>query len=251
MKRATKLLFSGLFLLFLTSCFESEVFPEAPFIELESLQYRDNDGLDSLILSFRFEDGTGDIGLTNGLNDLIYPYHLYSYVIDATDSTVTLNDPHVVLPLSTAPILVASDENGGLAPFLAGPIEPYSDVDNRPAYNCTDYEIVGSDTIFVVRNEFYHNFHIEFREKINGSYIPIDFAAIFGSDDCDIGNFNARIPYYDPDGKEGVLTYSMLSQVFRLSFLDDTIQMRFWIYDRGLNKSNVAETPDFVLRDLL
>ena len=42
----------------------------------------------------------------------------------------------------------------------------------------------------------------------------------------------------------------MLSQAFRLAFLDDVIRARFFIYDRAQNKSNEAFTPDFVLADI-
>ncbi|MEP5612209.1 MAG: hypothetical protein ABJP45_08165 [Cyclobacteriaceae bacterium] len=251
MKRATKLLFSALFLLFLTSCFESEVFPETPFIELESLLYRDTEGLDSLILSFRFEDGEGNLGLNDNVGDLLAPYHIYSYIADENDSIVTLSDPFITPPLYKIPILVQPGENGENQPFIAGPREFFSETDNRPNYDCINYEVVQSDTIYVSRNEFYNNFHLEFYKKTGGNYNEIDFGAIFQNDDCDIGNFNGRIPVYDPNGREGVITYSILSRLFRLSFLDDTIQMRFWIYDRDLNKSNVVETPDFVLSDLL
>lgn len=251
MKRATKLLFSALITLFLSSCFEQDVFPDTPFIEFESLNYRDNEGLDSLILSFKFEDGNGDLGLTDNTTDLLAPYHLFSFIVDDTDSIVSLGDNFITLPLYKVPTLVLAGENGVNEFFAAGPKELFSETDNRPAFNCDAYELALSDTIYVTRNEFYNNFHLEFYKKTGSNYNEIDFGQIFQNDDCDIGNFNGRIPLYDPNGKEGVITYSILSRLFRLSFLDDTIQMRFWINDRNLNRSNVVETPDFVLSDLL
>ncbi len=253
MMRAVKqLVFSVFILILLSSCFEQEEFPDTPRIEFESLDYIETPGLDSLVLSFSFEDGDGDLGLNDDVNDLLFPYQIYSVVIDANDSVIYIDSDNIELPLYAAPVFIASLDNGDIARiFFTEDKVLLSETDNRPSYDCDNYELIESDTVYVARNEFYHNFHVQFMQKRNGNYTEIDFAEIFQSDDCELGNFNGRIPFYDPNGREGVITYSMLSQLFRLSFQDDTIQLRFWVYDRNLNMSNVAETPDFVLRDLL
>lgn len=250
MKRVTNILFSTFIIVLLSSCFEPDEFPETPLIEFKSLRYVDTEGADSLQLSFRFEDGDGNIGLTNDVDDLFFPFHIYSIIVDANDTIVTINDTSRELPFFAVPVFIAT-QDGATFPVQAGPSELFSETDNRTSFNCDDYEIAGPDTIFVKRNELYHNFHIEFRKKTGGDYSTIDFAEIFQSDDCDVGNFNGRIPWYDPNGREGIITYSILSQLFRLSFLDDTIQIRFWLYDRDENRSNVEVSPDFVLRDLI
>ena len=229
MKCAAKLLFTVVIALLFVSCFEPEEFSNVPAIEFESLDFIDTEGIDSLILSFSFEDGGGDLGLNNAINDLVFPYHIYSWIIDANDSLVSISDPSIELPLYKIPILVEVGPNGQTTFFFDHSLrEIFSETDNRPSYDCENYEFLGTDTIFVARNEFHNNFHVQFFEKFNGSYSEIDFGTIFGSDDCDLGNFNGRIPVFDPNGKEGVITYSMLSQLFRLSFQDDTIQLRFW-----------------------
>ncbi len=252
MTRAAKLLFSLLILILFSSCFEPEEFPETPRIEFESINYIERDGLDSLILSFSFEDGDGDLGLNDDVNDLLAPYQIYSLVIDANDSIVYIDTENVTLPLYAAPVFIASLDNGQIQRiFFTEEKVLFSETDSRPPYDCDNYELVESDTVYVARNEFYHNFHVQFMQKRNGEYNEINFAEIFQSEDCDLGNFNGRIPFYDPNGREGIITYSMLSQLFRLSFQDDTIQLRFWVYDRNLNRSNTVESPDFVLRDLL
>ncbi len=248
--RAAKLLFSIFILAFLSSCFEPDEFPDTPRIEFESVKYIETSGIDSLILSFSFEDGDGNIGMNDNINDLLAPYHIFSFIVDSNGDVLTISRQPITTPLYELPVFVQLSETGETEFFIAGSRELFSDTDNRPPYNCESYEIFGSDTVYVLRNEFYHNFHIQFMKKSNGSYSEIDFAEIFQSDDCELGNFNGRIPLYDPQGREGVITYSMLSQLFRLSFLDDTIQLRFWIYDRSLNKSNIAESPDFILRDI-
>lgn len=248
---AAKLLFLVFILTFLSSCFEPDEFSDTPRIEFESVEYIETSGLDSLKLSFSFEDGNGNIGMNDNTNDLLAPYHILSFMIDSNGDVLTISRQPITPPIYEQPVFIKLSETGETEFFLAGNRELVSDTDNRPSYDCENYEIFGSDTVFVARNEFYHNFHIQFMKKRNGSYSEIDFAEIFQSDDCDLGNFNGRIPLYDPDGREGVFTYSMLSQLFRLAFLDDSIQLRFWIYDRNLNKSNVATTSDFVLRNIL
>ncbi len=253
MERTTKLLFSSCLALIFTSCFEPEEFSLEPQIEFVSLDYIDTEVVDSLILSFRFEDGNGDIGLDNEFNDLIKPYQVFNTIIDAEDSLVTISGQGIILPFFAAPILI--DQRDGETVYFFFPEEkspiPFSETDHRPSYNCEDYEIINADTFYVERNEFHHNFHIEFLKKNNGNYSVMDFRRIFNSDDCTLGNFDGRIPIFDPNGKEGVISYAMLSQAFRLAFQDDTIRLRFYIYDRTLNRSNTTESPDFVFTDLL
>ncbi len=251
MKAIAKLLFFGCLALVLTACFSTEVFPPEPTIEFIDISFVDTDGLDSLIVSFRFEDGDGNIGLTNSIADLDPPYHIQNFVVDDEDSVVTLGENDAVLPFYSAPVI--TEEIGGISFFrvLTGQKVLLSETDNRPPYNCNDYFLNGSDTIFITENEFYHNFHVEFQEKINGNYSPIDFQQIFGDQNCVQGDFNGRIPWFDPNGKEGEISYAMLSQAYRLAFQEDTIRLQFYLYDRDLNRSNIEVSRDFVLRDLL
>lgn len=251
MKQLVNVILLGSFL-FLGSCFEAEEFPLEPNIAFESLRYVDLDaGLDSLVLTFTFEDGDGNLGLGDNINDRYFPYHDYSFIIDEDDTIVTIGYENITFPLYELPILIDVGPDGFIQSFYDYSLKSeFSNVDNRPLYDCENYEIIESDTVYVVRNEQHHNFHVEFRKKVNGVYSVIDFQQIFNSDDCDLGNFNGRFPIWDTSGKEGTITYAMLSQVFRLALLDDTTQLRFWIYDRDLNRSNTVETPDFVLSEL-
>ena len=250
MKSSTKILLPILSVVILNSCFSTEEFPSIPRIEYQSIDYRDTDGIDSLVLSFRFEDGDGDIGLNNEFNDLVNPYHIYSLILDADDSIVTISQEVLAFPLYAAPVLIEEQNGETQRVFFPAEKVVFSESDLRPAYNCQDYEIIDEDTFYVARNENHYNFHVDFLKKTRGEYEPIDFQTIFNSDDCTLGNFDGRIPLFDPNGNEGVITYAMLSQAFRLAFLDDTIKLRFYILDRNLNQSNIEETPDFVFDDL-
>ena len=235
----------------LVGCFDPVEFPTTPFVEFESIEYNEVDGPDSLVLSFRFEDGDSDIGLGNDLVDLLKPYQIYNFIIDSNDNAITISDDEAVPPFFSAPVLLDQIDGVPVYRFFIDLKDPFSDVDNRPPYDCENYEIMGDDTVYVSRNEFHHNFHVEFLERqTSGEFTALDFQSIFNSDDCNLGNFNGRIPIFDSNGKEGLITYTMLSQAFRLAFQDDSIKIRFWVYDRALNKSNVVESPAFLLRDL-
>jgi len=254
------ILLSMVSLVALISCFESEDFPSVPQIQFESVRYVDDTaGVDSLVLSFSFQDGDGDVGLS--AVDILPPFQIYDFVVDAEDDVVTFNQESVQLPLFRAPAFLDESRTacGSLfcyfPPAVGDPV--FSETDNRPPYSCLDYEIFSddednSDTLYVVRNEFHSNFHVDFLKKSfnESEFAVIDFQETFNSDDCTLGNFDGRIPFFDPNGNEGVISYAMLSQVFRLTFLDDSIKLRFYIYDRELNKSNTVESNAFVLSQL-
>ena len=88
--------------------------------------------------------------------------------------------------------------------------------------------------------------------KKNGEYTEFDFETAF--DPLCGETFDGRYPILNPDGRdrplEGVLKYKMQSAGFELLFRLDTLMLEVYIYDRALNRSNVIQTPDFVLRDI-
>lgn len=246
------ILFACFCLAILTGCFDKDIFPDTPKITFEEIKFLDTPSTDSLVLTFSFEDGDGDVGLDDG-PDLLLPYQIYDVIVDSDDSLLTISSEpdRINPPLFKAPVVI--DENDGEISYVYFPDSKslFSDIDNRPAYSCDSYEIIESDTFYIARNEFYYNFHVEFQRKLrDDTYEVIDFRQTFNNPDCSLGDFNARIPFFDSDGKSGTITYAMLSQVFRLAFLDDVIRLRFYIYDRALNKSNEVFTSDFVLSDI-
>ncbi|WP_425391809.1 hypothetical protein [Ekhidna sp.] len=236
----------------LTSCFDKDIFPDTPNIAFEDIKFIDTQSTDSLQVTFSFEDGNGDIGLESG-QDLLFPYHVYNFVMDSEDSVVFINqDPSsIAFPVYEVPVVIDQQDGELIYFFFPDQKVLFSDTDNRPAYSCESYEVIDSDTLYVTRNEYYYNFHVEFERKVGEDiYEPIDFRGIFNNNDCSLGNFNGRIPFFDSDGKSGTFTYSMLSQAFKLAFVDDVIRVKFYIYDRALNKSNEVVSSDFFLSDI-
>lgn len=251
MRKSAKYLFL-LFILSLSSCFEREEFTDIPSISFQDLRFIDTQSTDSLILSFSFEDETADVGLSNSAFDLFPPFQIYDLIIDAEDSVITINQDSstIAFPLYKAPVFIENVDGQISYVYFTDEKTLFSTSDNRPAYSCDNYEIIQSDTFYIARNEFHYNFHITFEKRIGNDYEELNFREIFDNPDCSLGNFNGRIPFFDPDGKSGVFTYAMLSQAFRLAFLDNTIRARFYIYDRALNRSNEVITPDFTLPEI-
>ncbi len=277
----------------LTSCFDKDIFPNTPKIAFEDIVFYDGTTTDSLILTFSFEDGNGDIGVIES-QDVLPPFNEFDVYLDSRDSVVTAaNISEAVPPIYTAPLITENfiplgisnntlivDNSQGDYPILSFGKEFYSDDINDIPLTCpsltnqdgtflsgttlTPYVFgeggnivpaeAGTQTITsalpVNRIETYFNFIIEFQKRVGDNYVPLNYQQIFGTDICDIGVFNGRIPQYDPEGKSGTFTYSIQSAVLRLAFLDDVIRAKFYIYDREGNKSNEVTSPDFVLADI-
>ncbi|MFY0689444.1 MAG: hypothetical protein JXQ90_19900 [Cyclobacteriaceae bacterium] len=246
----SKYILGTLVLVFLIGCFEPPAFPLEPEISFNRMEFVDVEGAaDSLVLTFDFQDGDGDIGLSS--SDYLPPFHSFDLVFDSNGEPVFYNDTAFTLPLysiydSTQRELPVYEFSGEL-----------------PEYSCRDYTsgyeyVINGDTIFsrqdtllIDQNEFNKNIYLEFLRKRGADYVSINNEFSRGS--CD-EFFNSRIPVFDEDNMgraiSGSISFAMLSQGFKATFRNDSIKVRFYIFDRGLNKSNVAESPDFVLRDI-
>ncbi len=229
-------------ILFFTSCFDQPELSDVPYIEFKRLTYHELDvGTDSLVLTFSIEDGDGNVGLFP--EDDYVPYHPYNVIIDNRDSIVRLVGEF-------EPPYYSVDPNNNRALF--------SEVDNRPPYSCEFYldlgeeaENSGDRAAFIQQNPFHNNLNIDILKKISGEYEKVDYAAYIGTDDCSSSSFSARIPVFDEDNlgrtMKGEISYTMLSEGHKYVLSRDTFKVRFSLYDRELNLSNVVETPDLTL----
>jgi len=197
-------------------------------------------GSDSMVLTFNFEDGDGDIGLSS--TQTYYPYQPFNVVVDSRDTLVTYSATDIVPPLYL------------VDPTTGGNRTLFSDNDNRPPYNCKDYLIQSSDTFYIQKNPYHNNFHIQYQRKRNGVYTKIDFASEFGNTNCDVVDFNGRIPVFDPENIGNTLTgsisYAMISAGFPIVLRQDTFRVVFYIYDQALNESNIVNSPDMTLKKI-
>ena len=260
-----------------TSCFEKEIFPEVPDIAFEEIRFVDTDNAqDSLVLTFSFGDGNGDIGLDN-LTDVQPPYHFADVVLDGDTLLVTdtsdYNPPYIKAAISLLPrdVVLREGPNDRRAVtvsefqrvsdfVLLGDADPrigQSECDNYldftfffPEETAPNTDELGSTTIrgFILPNETYYNLIIEFYEQLgDGSERIIDFNTIFNA--C-TDSFNGRIPFFGSDSNQGSITYSMKSNGFRLGLGGRPIRLQFQVIDRNLNRSNLVSTGFFFLEDI-
>jgi hypothetical protein len=210
-------------------CNDKPTFPVTPVIELSEFYFKDieNLSLDSLVIKIRFEDGDGDLGL----------------------ESFETNPPYQLLdPVTTGPPNYDTLRHG----------DP-----NTPPYDCVNYEIirkefsrndslfVTADTILVERNPNHFNFFLEFLIKTDDGSFRVFNPAL---------ERNCAPPYHgryfvlntarDIRPLEGELQYSLVSG-FLLLFRNDIIKLRIQIQDRSLNKSNVIETDEFRIFDII
>lgn len=242
-------------------CFDPPEFPLEPKISYKSIEYSSQEGPDSLILTFNFEDGDGDIGLSS--DETFPPYHNRNFIIDSSNPPrfVTFDGTDYTLPFRSVNLFDTTRTF-------------FSDQDNRPDYNCLNYEyfdslalsyiyldpttanrdsiIFLSDTLYVVANEFNKNIYVDMYRKSLGEYTNINLE--FSRNQQCPETFNARFPIFDNRNigraLSGSITYAMISSGFETVFRNDSIMIEFYIYDRDLNRSNIARTPDFILSDI-
>ncbi len=237
-KKVLFLFYVATFLILVSGCFDPPEFSEIPEIKYKSLRFSEVDGAaDTLVLSFDFQDGDGDIGLDPA--QIFPPFHSLNEIRDSDDSLVFFGNPGGVRP----PLFAVN-------PFDRSERELFSDTYDPPPYSTRDWFIrqAFGDTVLVAENEFSKNIRIDLLRKAGGQYTLIN--------DELFEDFDSRIPIFDfenfQEGRalSGTINYAMQSQAFPIIFRNDTIKLRFFIYDQRLNKSNVEETPDFVLSDL-
>lgn len=265
-KISVAILFVSL-ILSLQSCFDPPVYPDVPEISFKNIRFVETEGQDSLILSFDFQDGDGDIGLRQ--TDVEPPFHSFNFVVDSTARFTT--NPNIGLDLIDPETVsfVEFGTEGDRSPYYLvsnfGTLEGIYSEDDLilPPYSCADYTFVSdldndttgtdkADTILIQANPFLNNISVKFLRKRNGNLE--DITESFAPDACS-PPFNSRIPIFDEDNLgrplRGSIDYPMISSGFISQFLNDSILIEFYIYDRALNKSNVVVSPGFTLPGLL
>ncbi len=92
---------------------------------------------------------------------------------------------------------------------------------------------------FQKKGDYYYNYVIMYFEKQNGVYQQLDLDPPFSS----------RIPVLTPlDPGKSIKGFIVDTLGLNPHPLNDTIQIKAYIYDRGLRKSNVISTPEIILR---
>jgi len=95
---------------------------------------------------------------------------------------------------------------------------------------------------FDTTSVYYYNFFCDYFERQHGFFVKIDSVEVQGK--MIPFNLNARIPRLSKLKKEsihGEISYNMPQFYDETSPYSDTIQLKFYIVDRKLNKSNTEE----------
>ncbi|MDZ4715853.1 MAG: hypothetical protein SH819_10335 [Cytophagales bacterium] len=224
--------------LFMASCFEPPQFSPIPSIEFESVVFKDvanQSDPDSLIVTLRFKDGDGNLGLDpDNLADKSPPFNNRYYFIANDGSVITYKTKRTNPAYDTLPAFV------------------------KP-YNCVNWESITIDnkvdTFYFQLNPNHYNIFVDFMVKnTNGSFTKFDWTKEFSYPQCGI-TFDGRFPILSKDlsqkaALDGKIRYGMPSTGFLILFSIKTLKLRITIQDRKLNKSNTVESPEFTLQQI-
>lgn len=285
----TLFLFTIIAGLVLISCFDEPEYSNVPAIEFENIQFVKGEisaGIsDSLILYINFKDGDGDLGLDElQLNE---PYNSTFYYLTDGDGGITPVGTNLPFSALQPMIFYSSKElTGKLVTVRTREEAGYEYLPAyEPPYTCTSYTYgelwiseqhanifddtynldnilhsertdiplpdiyILKDTFYYSTNAEYYNIELEWLIKNgSGAYEEFDW------NDLSCGaTYNGRFPVMTDDTRavEGTIKYEMVSTGFYSLFSTETMKLRMMIRDRALNKSNVVETGDFTLNDIV
>ncbi len=237
MKSVWRLSLVAIFGITVISCLDEPQYSEIPEIEFKQIVFKDlkdASSADSLIVSLKFRDGDGDMGIDPSETREPFNNKFYSQLPDksyVTYKTKRTNPNYDTLPAFVKP------------------------------YNCTNWEVVTQnqkviDTVYFQLNPNYNNIFITFQVKdISGNFKDYDWTAIFTYPLCEVNGFNGRYPILpkdlgQPATLEGTIRYAMVSTGFNAIFSIKTLRLKIKIQDRALNKSNEIFTPEFTLKSI-
>ncbi len=228
----------GLGALLLASCFQPPEYSPVPTIEYDNIIFKDVSDpslADSLIVSVRFKDGDGDMGLSASISaDNAIPYNNKYYFQFSDRTFVTYKTKRTNPNYDTLPKFVTP-------------------------YNCINWEITTinnkTDTIYFQLNPDHNNIFIHYLIKnTDGTFKEFDWQKEFVFPNCGL-SYDGRFPRlfkqpYVKTPMEGTIRYGMPSVGFLILFSIKTLKLRIIIQDRALHKSNIIETPEFTLQSI-
>lgn len=227
----------------LSGCIERPNFPVVPQITYNDIYFVDA-ATDSLVISLDFEDGDGDLGLSSSQTE--FPFHQYNFYSAITGEELNRKANRTGLPVNLGESINFQD-------FATGEIDTLPPI--RRSANCPDTydphwlflgETLG-DTIYYQNNIYHNNIYVTFLTRDpQGTFEEFDFG-------CGV-SYNGRFPVLiDQDREkavEGTLTYKMQGVVLGDILSRKIVKLRVYIFDRALHRSNIIETPEFILSEI-
>jgi len=276
----------GFFFISMSACFDPPELPNSPKIEFNRLEFIDGPGTDSLLLFLDFQDGNGDLGINPGDDAYISdPYQPVFFLQEnpakpgKLDSLATYSARSDV---DRFDVLIIDNPQAGKLVFPRTRKKPGYEF--LPPFQCQNYEVVRpslernilisredvaaldataianivdtltsratgeqfyllEDTLAYAPNPDHYNIEVDFFIKEGNDFEEFDWRAF----SCQ--TFDARFPVLSTNDNplEGTLKYGMFSLGFNALFSIKQFKLRIQIKDRGLNKSNVIETPIYTL----
>jgi hypothetical protein len=257
-------IFSSLLILIwlLGGCQKQPDYSIVPQIQLQNItfknEFQSTGNPDTLIISLRFTDGDGDLGI-NPDETAIYT--------SPTDS-IDLNDPFYFIYDSTqlsAPWYPVHQNDLPLATDFhyvnyatTRTYHTLQAFDTLSVLTCKHWQIRASpvDTLYIQSNPNQYNIFVYiFTKNPDGTYTyydPDDPKNQAFGERCQPNFFNSTFPVLSTDlGKssplDGTLTYKYQSRAFYLAFHAKIIRVSICITDRALHKSNVVTSDDILI----
>lgn len=277
-----KIILSFGILLSAHACVTPPEFDDAPSIEFESVSFQDAlspDQKDLLVVTIRYKDGNGDLGLA--AHEIDPPYHDVNYFLEKDGQLTPVGK---ITRYSSLPQFVdvpSGSDPGKLVTVRTRKKTAYSTLPSfNDPYACTFYAYdsvfvseehksifdgshnlyktltsplnpdvyVLLDTFYYQRNPNYLNIEVDFLVKqSDNTYLEFDWEKEFCT-----SSFNQRFPRISEESqpREGSLEYSIMSTGIRSVFDNKILTLRVTIKDRALNVSNSVESGDFLLNDI-
>jgi len=252
------------------SCEDEEEYPftQSPYIELESLAYKEDTlsyTADALVISLIVWDEDGDLGVDNF--EVSYPYHEYDIIFDSNDLPVEL-DNEVEPPFYSVPSNISFDNS--LNEYVLFPEFDNktfsSDVLMRHGEVSCDINIVlyrefdEPLILYGSRNKYHRNLFINFYDD-NGSEVVWEdlFGNASGDRTCQFVSWDLKYPvitnvrqlvplkdiFFTVERRSKYsweLSFELKSFVFRLLLNQIDAEARIQLSDRALNESNIITT---------
>lgn len=230
------------------SCIKQPDYPNVPQIQLGSFSLRRgtgaNFGFDTLVITIKFKDGNGDIGI--GQTDLarqdgkyVSPWYWVYDTTNISNYGYTTDGNPADLPSNTSYKFIN---------YKARNLN-FSGITIPATYNCVNWAIgknVGSskvDTLFITQNSLAYTLNMDLytRRLTSDPYVYYDP----GANDCSPNEFKAALPDLSNDRKsspiEGSFTYKFEYLGFAAKFSGQYLKFNITITDREGNVSNTVE----------
>ncbi len=211
-------------------CPEPPEFENTPRIKFENLEFstRQNEDQpniveDVLTLTIYFEDGDGDLGLSD--RDQFAPFNQYN---------IPLNENNVLIFIGSQP---------NLPPY--NPLDYFAVAEGDTVIVSTGGSniLVTADTFLIERNERYYNIFIKTFYQPPGED---EFIELKWEEAPYFQTFNGRFPILNTEDYSrpinGTLSYKLVSLGFRGLFRNYPMYIETYITDRAGNNSNIIQT---------